>query len=330
MTTLNKVLLAALVVQGGLVLVTRWPKSGPAEPRDLVAFPAGEIASIAITGRMAREEPKPPGDPVRLVQKDGSWVVANVGDYPADEALVQPVLDAIDALQVRAPVATNTASHTNLAVADTAFTRKMEIESRDGKKQTFYLGAGQGKTVMVRAEGEDDVYAVRGFTAWSLPDAPNRYLDRELLKVDLGTIDGATIQRPGAPPIAFGKADDGTWTLSTLAPGQTLDQAATAGFLGKLLTIRITDPAGAAATPEMGLEGPEATTVTWTTPGSSPHSYVVGAAVPGKTNRYYLRSDTKPFVVEVVQQSVENALTKPVDTLVAVPGAPDEVIDIDE
>jgi hypothetical protein len=327
MNTVNKVLLAALVVQGGLVLLARWPKGGPAEPRDLVEVPAAELASVSITGRLAREEPKPPGPPVRLVNQDGSWVVENLDGFPAQLSLVQPVLDVIDAFQGRDPVATQAASHTNLAVDDTAFTRKIEIETGDGQKKTFFVGAGQGKTVMVRLDGEDDVFAVRGFTAWTIPDTPTRFIDRELLKVDLGTIDSATIQRPGQPPIAFAKGDDGKWSLPGLGP---LDQADTAEFLGKLLTVRLTDPAGATVTPEMGLDGPNATVVTWTAPGGTPNRYVIGAAVPEKTNRFYLKSDTKPFVVEVTQQSVESALTKPVEPLVEVPDPLDEPIDIDE
>lgn len=329
MTTLNKVLLAALVVQGGLVLVTRWPSGGPSEPRDLVEFPNDQIASIQITGRLSRDE-KPPGPPVKLVQTDGKWAIANAENFPAEAGLVQPVLDAIDKLQVRDPVATSSTSHTNLAVSEDLFTRKLEIESKDGQKKTFYLGAGPGKTVMVRADGEDEVYEVRGFTAWSVAEAPNRYFERELLKVDVGTIDTATIQRPGQPPIEFHKLEDGKWTLSSLAPDQTLDQAATTTFLSKLLTVRISDPASAGATPAMGLDGPNATVVSWSTPGGSPTHYQVGAAVPEKTNRFYLRSDTKPFVVEVVGQSVENAVTKPIDPLIAVAGMSDGVLDIDQ
>jgi hypothetical protein len=329
MNTVNKGLLGALGVQVALALFTNWPSSGPGAERDLLGFPTDQIQSISITGRKAHDEV--PEAPVTLTHADSGWVISSAEDYPAKDDLVQPVLDALGKLKVHLPVATTADSQVNLEVADDTFTRMVEVHSKDGQTRKLYLGAGQGKTTHVRVDGEKETYDADGFTAWSVAETANRYFDRNFLVVDLNSVQSVTVQRPNQAAMNFVKSPDGNWTVNGLLPGQELDQSATASFVSSLVNVRMVDPAGKTVKPEMGFDGPNATVVTWTaTPpapegssadGSAPaaapvtQSYRIGAEIPGKNGRYYLKSDTSPYVVEMLKGNVQNALEKPLDKL---------------
>jgi hypothetical protein len=310
-TTLNKVLLATLVAQSALALVTRWPDSGPAEPRDLLEVKVEDIQFIRITGRSARDEKPEP--PVELVREGSGWVIKSKDNYPVAEAMITPLLEAMGKLKAQTPIGEQKTTHVSLEVADDSFLRKLEVETKDGTKRTLYIGAGQGKSAAVRVEGEDEVYSVLGVTAWNIADTANRYFERDILVVDPASLSEVTVQRPLVPPITFRKAPEGTWTLDGLAPGEALDQGETTTFLSKLTNVRMADPAAPQAKPEMGLDGPEATVVRWTgeQEGQSVSgSYRISPVIPDKLNRHYLQVDGKPWVFEVVKAGVEHALTK--------------------
>jgi hypothetical protein len=319
MNTVNKVLLGALVVQTALTAITRWPSGGGPEQRDLLGFEVDELAAITITGRKAADEvPQPP---IELRREGEGWVIASEEGFPVDADMLQPTLDMLGSLRARAPIATSAASHKNLEVADDAFTRMLVVESSGGEKQTLYVGAGSGKSAHVRVEGEEEVYDVLGFNAWSLSENANRYFERDILTLPLAEVSALTLSRPGAPPLEFSKAEDGTWTAtglveSGLPPEAALDQAATTGWLSRVLTLRMADPAGRQERPEMGLDDASATVVTWTH-GDPPQSgsYRVGAPIAGQNGRVWLRFDELPFVLEAMETNLQAVLAPDLEAL---------------
>jgi Domain of unknown function (DUF4340) len=324
MSSLNRVLLGVLGVQVALAAITNWPEGGPAEPRDLLGVTAEEIQSITVAGRKQPNETET-SPSVKLVREGSGWVLESEEGFPASDALVQPLLDNLGKLKVTDAIATTETSHAGLEVAADAHTRMVEVTTKAGATTKVFLGASQGKTTHVRVDGQREVYDVTGFTAWSLAENANRYFDRDFLKVDPAEVQTLTLQRPGQAPVTFTQVED-VWTMSP-NDGRPLDANATTGFVRGLVNVRMLEPEGKQITPEMGLDGPDAVVVTWTTrgadgqPGSS-SSYRVGAAVPNESGRFYLKSETSPYVLQVLKGSVANALDKPIDTVYGAGASP--------
>lgn len=317
MNTVNKILLGVLAAQSLLAVVTHWPDPGPPEPKDLIGVKMDDIQLIRITGRKAQDEV--PEAPVELARKDSGWVIRSKEDYPASDEQMRPLLEALGKMRGQALIATGKEAYANLEVADNAFTRKVEIEAKDGTKRELLIGVGETKASSVRVVGEDEVWSIPGVTPWNIADTATRYFDKEILEVDISTVTEASIQRPGQPLITFRKTPESTWTLDGLEADKSLDQRETTTFIDKLLNVRMADPASTEVKPEMGLDGPDATVVTWTTTAegqSSSGSYRVGAGIEDKVNRHYMRVDGNPWVVEVLKANVEQALSKNTAALV--------------
>ena len=325
MTTLNKILLGGFILQALLAVGTWWPDSGPPEVQNLLGMSPEDIKSIRITGRKALDET--PEAPVELVRGDSGWLIHTVGDYPATEAQMAPLLEGLGKLKAQFPIATQQATYTSLEVADDAFTRKIEIEGKDGSKRTLLVGVGQGKSAAVRVEGEDEVWSVSGVTAWTFGDVANRYFERDILVVDVETVNEVTITRPNTVPIVFRRDEAKLWTMPStpepLLEGQTLDQQATSTFISKLLNLRMADPGAAQATPEMGFDGPDVFDVTWTATAegqSSTGSYRVGGVPATKSNRHYVRIEGKSWIFEVHDSNLEQAMKRSTTLLAAKSG----------
>lgn len=331
MTTINKLLLGALAIQSALAVATHWPDPGPAEPIDLVGINTSDLKIIRITGRKAVDET--PEATLELLRGDTGWLLHNMNDYPIPDAQIAPLLETIGKFKGTVPIATQASSYASLEVDDNAFTRKLELEAKDGTKRVLFIGAGEAKSAPVRVLGEDEVWSIRGVTPWNIADTTNRYFEREILKVDAETVDEAVITRPGGvPPIAFRRGEGRLWTIddpSTPSEGMPVDQNKVTTFVNALLTLRIADPVSDKPTPEMGLDGPDITMVTWTTTAegqSTSGSYRIGGLVPSKANRHYARVDGQSWVFEVMDNNIEQAIKKNTKALyegaASAPGGP--------
>lgn len=320
MTTLQKVLVGAAVVQSALLAFT-WMPTGPAvrEPRDLLGFAVDDIASFTIHGRDARDE-KAPSKPVTLRRTETGWVLDSSDGYPAGENYVKPVLENLGKLTVREPIATKAESFSTLEVADDVHTRKVEVTSKGGDTRVLYLGAAQGQVTHVRVGGESEVFDVKGFTAWALAENDNRYFERDLLKVSVDSVVSATLSRPGSDPVTLAKDEAGTWTITSpggFDAGRTVDQAATRNYVGNLLQLRMLQPEGKEVKPEMGLTPP--IRVDWVerqeNGGTVSHWYELGALQNQAEGRRYLRLDSTPFVFLCNKGNVASAVEKDLGTL---------------
>lgn len=309
MTRVQTLLVGAAVAQLALAAFTWRPRSEAAtEPTDLVALPA-PVDRIAIHGRWQAGEPDP-GVKVDLKKVDGAWVVANAHDYPADPVKVQELVDRLEHVTVRAPVARQAASHASLNVADGDHARTVDLSAGDATV-SLVLGAASGSAVHVRRAGQPEVYGVRGWTVWSLGEQPSRYWDSKLLPVDPATIDTLTVTRPDAT-IAFEKGATG-WT----AAGQelALDQAELDALVQRLSTLRIADVAGT----DPGDRFAAATRVEWTTTAGDAKgrgAFEIGAA---DGSNHAVRVEGSRFVVLVPTTSVSRWPTLTVEELVEAP-----------
>ncbi|MEN0067891.1 MAG: DUF4340 domain-containing protein [Myxococcota bacterium] len=313
-----RILMGAFLVQGLLAIITWWPSSdGPAQVRDLVEFDASDVTSITVTGTVQRGEM--PDTPVVLKRTDSGWQIPSMFGVEVLETKIESLLETIDKLEARRPIAENAYRHVDLDVADDQHARKLVIEKDGGEPVTVYFGSATGNAAHVRLAGENEVYKIRGVAGYSISTASNQYFDRKILDVDTGTVNEVAVARPDGSAFTFTKTDVG-WDVSIEGPpGRVLDSIKASEFIGKLLTVEMREPIAQSTTPEMGFDS--GTVVSWTTTeeGSTvSNRYVVGNQIDGDSGRFYLKIDGKNLVYDVMSPQVENATTKPLTSLFVV------------
>ncbi|MEO0604249.1 MAG: DUF4340 domain-containing protein, partial [Myxococcota bacterium] len=211
-----RILMGAFLVQGLLAIITWWPTdSGPAEPRDLVETDASALERITVTGSVQRSET--PDEPLVLARDGETWTLPSKFDLDVPESKIAKLLEAIDSLEVVRPIAENAYRHADLDVADDQHTRKLVLETASGDTTTVFLGSASGSAAHVRVEGEDEVYRVRGVTAYSIQTGASSYFDAEILDVDPSTVDQLTVRREDGTSFTFTQAE-GQWQVDVPGP----------------------------------------------------------------------------------------------------------------
>lgn len=305
--TPHRILGGALAVQVALAVVTWWPSSGAdVTPRPLVEGGGNSITELTIT---------PSGDDatdVWLARDGDDWVVKSAHGYPADADKVGEVLDTLGDITLARPIATRAAAHEGLKVSPDAFDKKVVLRTDGGDEITAWIGAAASKAVNVRLDDEDDVYVVKGLSAWSLKDDAKGYLPTnhvEFAKDDVETFEIAN----AAGSIGFTKLD-GTWTVDgrdDLVPDTTaLDE-----LVDKASRVRLAEVASAEVLPEQGLlDAP--VRVSWSVADGDqtvPGGFVIGAETDGGR---FLKADDSPFVVVAPGYRIDPLIEADPSTLV--------------
>ncbi len=310
----NQVLTLTAAVQVALVAWAWWPRQHAAtEAHDLVDLP-GAIDRIEITGR-AQPGQDPPEVAIDLRKKDGTWVLANVHDYPADPEKVEELLDRVGEITVRVPVAENPAHHGALNVADGDFARKVVLGSGDAEVALF-IGAASGQQAHVRRADASEVYAVKGWNAWAIPDRPNRVWRSKLVDLDPDTVDSFTVHHETTGEGFTLEKSDGRWT----AAGQdvAIDQTEVGALLRRLNNLHLSEVVG-----RRDLD-PVDTHVAWTAvvdDESVSGGLKVGAEHDGKID---VQVDGRPFVVAIPSTNIIKWRDLTLDQLVAEEEAEEE------
>ena len=103
------------------------------------------------------------------------------GGPPADGDKVTEVLGKLADLAAPWPVATSGDSAERFEVTESAYQRRLTLESADEVVADFFLGTSPGyRRVHARAAGEDEVYSV-DFSNYEVPADADQWLDKSLL-----------------------------------------------------------------------------------------------------------------------------------------------------
>jgi hypothetical protein len=192
-TQFHKILIAALGLQIvlGAVVLTRGRDSAALREHPIVAgFDAAKVTRLQV---FAGAEAKP----IDLVKKDANWVMASGFDYPVEATKVTDALSPIAKIAAAAPIATQSARHKQLHVADTDFERKLVITA-NGKDLTLFIGGSAGaRRTAVRLGGDDSVYAVMGLTASTVGGEPKQWIDPSYVKIAREDVRKVSVQRDG-------------------------------------------------------------------------------------------------------------------------------------
>lgn len=290
-------LLAALVAQVGLAVLTWWPREAAVVEAKPLVESASAVTALSILGKGVDKTP------VELVAEEGRWLVRSASGYPADPEKVATVLDALAGVQLRAPIATTAASHEALGVTADGFERKVTLTTAAGPV-TVLVGPSASQAIHLRLDGADDVWQVRGLSAWTLKDDAKGYLPTNHVSFEPTQITSFQVTNARGT-LSLTRTSEGaegsaaTWQIDGPTP-TPVDASRVTPLLDKASKVRLGDVVGTVVEPIHGLVGDSAvvpTRVTWTAVDGEQTltgGYVVGAEVDGK---YFLKSDDSAFVI---------------------------------
>jgi hypothetical protein len=294
MSRLQKALTGAAAIQLALVAWTWAPTTS--QQADLVALvpvTADQIDTIQVQSPTATAD-------VSLRREGDAWLITSAHDYPADPAKIDALLHKLTQLEVRRPIATQASSHSALNVAADDFARRVSL-SGNGDGATIVLGAASGTAAHVRTDSSDDVYAVRGWTAWAIGDQPGRYWDSQVLKLDMLALDTVTITR-GDSGFTLVK-DQAGWRIA--GDDTPLDQGKVDAQLQHLKNLRLSDVVGTGQGPDLA----SATRVEWTTQDGEAAARS-GMNVGGiEDHKATVKVDGQRWIIQVPSSSVESWTT---------------------
>jgi len=204
-----------------------------------------------------------------LTRQGEVWVLPETGDFPADEAKVDLLLDRLKGLQRGLAVATSEGAMRRFKVSDEAFERRVVLAHGDEPLATLYFGTSPGiRRVHARTGKDDSVYVVE-FGVHDAAVGPEDWEDKSVLEMPPGEIETIslaefTLKRPpgGGSDAAAGQSGKQTsaeanWVVESLADGESVNQV-NAGLLAeKLSGLRFASVLGAEAKAEYGLKKPE-------------------------------------------------------------------------
>ena len=272
--TIHKVLAGLLLAQSAAAAVTWWPSEGEVPPTEV--FSEGtRFDKLVISGATTPDQEA--GDPVVLRRDGDGWVSETHFDYPVRDGALDSLLDHLDGLTVRHPLATQPAHHRALHVADDEHLRRLELTAGE-QATTLLLGAAQGSASHLRIDGGDEVYRVAGLSASSIPDTPTRLFERKLLDVTVTAVDSLAIERPDGSGWSVTKGEEG-WTSPALGDGEAIDEAGLDKVLRELMRVRMEAPVAGSPTDSHGLD--QGIAVRWTVDedGSSvPGGFTIGGS----------------------------------------------------
>jgi hypothetical protein len=151
---------------------------------------------------------------IELVKKGEAWVLASHFDYPVETQKVTDVLDKIEGMRSRAPIASGKARQKQLEVADDSYQRKVVVTT-GGKDTTFYVGAGAGqRQVSVRIAGSDEIHGVTGLTAYGVSAEPSAWVDTGYVDVQPDRVASFDVVNSKGS-FHFEQGEDKAWKAST-------------------------------------------------------------------------------------------------------------------
>jgi hypothetical protein len=357
----NRILVGVLALQVLLVLFVHLrgddTSIGSLEPL-LTGVDGAKIERVRIFDRTSNdpdetkeqraERLKTGGKPsIELVKKGEAWVLASHFDYPVETQKVTDLLDKIEGMRSRAPIASGKARQKQLEVADDSFQRKVVLTA-GGKDTTFYVGAGAGqRQVSVRIAGSDEIHGVTGLTAYGVSAEPSAWVDTGYVDVQPDRVASFDVVNSKGS-FHFEQGEDKAWKASTggqpITPpaGMELAKGEIDKLVNRATKIYLAEPADA----KRALDKPLATVTlrikpepvppvpgqdeeegaegaadagaaeSVSTPDAAPEERVIEIAASDKKDRYYVREKGRAQAVLVDALSITDLTEVSRDRLV--------------
>jgi hypothetical protein len=280
----------------------------------LEGYDPDKVTKIQIHGA-PKEKDGPPPESITLEKSGSTWGIATADSFPADQTKVKEFLEKLKKMNYRNKVVTSAKYHEKLEVAEDKYQRKVTI-TQDGKDRTFYVGTSPSfKSLHVRLDGSDDVLLANEVSTSDFSERAWGWVDRAYVKHDAKDVWAVKIQNEKGTIELEKNPQDSTW----IAPGVTgaLKKSTVDDLVRKAGQINLEEPVGKEAKPEYEL-GKLATvtlvTGTSTIAGVPPPKTETTTIQIGKKlekeNRYYVKSSSSDYVVEVASWAIDPLVQK--------------------
>jgi hypothetical protein len=251
MTRTNQILIAALVVQAGLVALV-WSSGSErkiARLEPIVSIDADAVTRVEVYDRLEPGEEPPKEPAVTLTRQPAGWVLSSHHDYPAKANTVDDLIAKLEGMKARGPVTTQESRHRQLRVASDRYERKLVVHGA-GSPVTLYVGsaAGRGKTA-IRVDGASEIFGVPAITSYSIGGSARTWLDTEYFKKGSDAITQLVIKAAGGTYDLRRADGDADWkrhdgNAEVPAPeGKELNDGAVDALANKLGRISLHEPA---------------------------------------------------------------------------------------
>jgi hypothetical protein len=318
MNRLNRILVGILALQLVLTVVVFWPRSAGSGAGTESLFPgveADQIQEITLTDAQ--------GATITLAKRDGSWVLPEADDYPADPERVEPLVDGLAALNADRLVTQTSASHGRLQVAEGDFERRIDFQMADGTTHRVYLGSAPSFGVAhVRADGQDEVYLTSDLSAQDAGVEASSWVDTSYFSVPQEEVVAVTVENAQGT-LEFNREGE-SWTLASLAADDTLNEGMARSFVNRAISISLLRPLGREDLEAYGMQEPNAVVTIVAQPeGGAEKTYTLWVgAQDSEDSGYVVKSSESPYYVQVREFSVQDIVEKGYEDFIEVPPTP--------
>jgi len=303
----NQILAGLLALQIVVAVVIFWPRPLGAEGREtqplLPGLEADQVMRVTIRDDKDTQ--------IVLARKEGKWVLADAGDYPCRDDVVQKFLEKLVGLKTGRLVTETAASHKRLRVAEDDYLRLVELELADGAVHRLYVGTSPSYSVShVRAEGQNPVYLVSDLSSTDASTMAGTWIDTAYVTIPADQIAALTLENANGT-IEFVRQDD-EWTLADLGPDETANKTAISTLINRITSLRMVRPLGTEPRPEYGMQDPSAVVIAQVRDESGamvPRAVHVGALDAGGEG-YVVKYSESPYFVRVAEFTVKDWVEK--------------------
>lgn len=303
----NTLLIVLLVVQAALIAFLYRPgrNVAPVAASLFKDLAPGQVTSLTITDDQAKA--------ITLSKKEG-WRV-DPGDYPADQAKVDTLINKLAAIKSSRLVSQTKGSHARLKVAEADFNRKVEL-ARGDQKSVFYLGTSpSSKSIHLRLAEAKEVYLANDLAASEVQADRESWWQTRYLNQPLDALTGLTIVNASGTIELVGVAAKDTkgakqgWQLKG-SPETPLDAKRVETLVNSLSEITIASYLDQGASPK----GKPLATVTYQTKEGGTTLQIWAKAKSGDGDQV-VKASNSPLYAKIKEYAVKEALEAKLDGL---------------
>lgn len=148
----------------------------------LLAFTPADVTRVRVEGADGN------GGVTLSRTPQGSWVLADLADFPVQPAKVDQLLTQLAGLKRPLPIATSEEARKRFKLADDGFERRLTLEGKDGAVATLLIGDSPGfRRIFARPADDPSVYDLN-LALSDLSDRRDDWLDTGLLRLEPGQI----------------------------------------------------------------------------------------------------------------------------------------------
>jgi len=242
----TKTTLIALVVLVVLAALVLWQTSQERKadaPKDSMnaAFPSfarAEVAKIHVEG---------PEASVELAGTNGTWVLSEWDDFPADQSKVDRIMTTLADLRLGILITTGNDEDDLYELSSNAVKAKV-YDDRGQVLVSLIIGeeGADFNTTFYRIEGRDDVRLATEDLRWTFPADYKKYYQSDLFTIDRDDIQSITLSSRDdqtgelSPAVTLEKGEDGAWQI-VLPQEYDTKQSAVSRIVSTFSTLQARD-----------------------------------------------------------------------------------------